>query len=48
MFEEDYDNYGNAMGDLIDALEDAPLHSQPVDREVDSDGTEIILTNGNK
>lgn len=48
MLEEDFsnNNSGEAIGNLVDALKDAPLQGQPVDREVDSSGTEIILTNG--
>lgn len=48
MLKDDFgnNNSGKAMGDLVDALKDAPLQGQPVDREVDSNGTEIILTKG--
>lgn len=47
---DDYinNNSGKAISGLIDALRDAPLDSQPIDREISEDGAEIILTNGDE
>lgn len=38
-------NSGKALRDLVDSLRGVSIHGQPIDREISSDGTQIILSN---
>lgn len=42
---DDYDEMGCPLADAAKTLRDIPDRGEPCDREITSDGTEIILEN---